>query len=61
MQDMQTHVRKLREEAAECAMIRHLATKPQKQELFGKLAEHLIVLASQIEGAMERDRIRRPA
>ena len=41
MQDMKAHLEKLRSDAAECALIRDLATDPQKRELFTRLAEHL--------------------
>lgn len=34
MQDMQAHLEKLRKDAAECALIRDLATDPRKRELF---------------------------
>jgi len=52
MQDMKTHLEKLRVDAAECALIRDLATDPQKRELFTRLAEHLSVLASEVEAAI---------
>lgn len=32
-------------------VIRDLATEPKKRELFAKLAEHLTVLASEVERA----------
>ncbi len=41
MQDMKAHLEKLRADAAECALIRDLATDPQKRALFTRLAEHL--------------------
>jgi hypothetical protein len=34
MQDMRAYLEKLRGDAAECALIRDLATDPQKRELF---------------------------
>lgn len=52
MQDMQAQAEKLRRDAAECAMIRDLATDPKKRELFDRLAAHLTVLASEVERAM---------
>jgi hypothetical protein len=52
MQDMRAHLEKLRADAAECALIRDLATDPQKRELFTRLAEHLSVLASEVEAAI---------
>jgi hypothetical protein len=52
MQDMTAHLEKLRADAAECALIRDLATDPQKRELFTRLAEHLSALASEVEAAI---------
>lgn len=52
MQDMKTHLEKLRADAAECALIRDLATDPQKRALFTRLAEHLSALASEVEAAI---------
>ncbi len=44
MKDMQAQLEKLRTDAAECALIRDLATEPKKRDLFARLAEHLTVL-----------------
>ena len=52
MQDMKTHLEKLRADAAECALIRDLATDSAKRELFTRLAEHLAILAGEVEAAM---------
>jgi hypothetical protein len=52
MQDMQAHLEKLRRDAAECALIRDLATEPVKRELFARLADHLNALAGEIEIAI---------
>ncbi len=41
MKDMQVHLEKLRADAAECALIRDLATEPTKRALFTRLAVHL--------------------
>ena len=41
MQDMKARLEKLRADAAECALIRDLATDPVKRELFARLAKHL--------------------
>jgi hypothetical protein len=49
MQDMKAQLEKLRTDAAECALIRDLATDPQKRALFTRLAEHLNRLASEVE------------
>lgn len=52
MEDMAAHLEKLRIDAEECALISKLAIDVQKRELFARLAEHLGVLASEIERAM---------
>jgi hypothetical protein len=52
MKDMKTQLENLRADAAECALIRDLATDPKKRELFTRLAEHLQVLASEVERAI---------
>jgi hypothetical protein len=52
MKDMKVHLEKLRADAAECALIRDLATDPQKRALFTRLAEHLATLASEVEAAI---------
>ncbi|MBR1124540.1 hypothetical protein JQ628_23655 [Bradyrhizobium lablabi] len=45
MKDYQAQVEKLRKDAAECAMIRDLATDKAKRDMFDRLASHLTVLA----------------
>ncbi len=52
MQDMKAHLEKLRSDAAECALIRDLATDPAKRELFTRLADHLNTLTGEIETAI---------
>ena len=52
MQDMLARLEKLRSDAAECELIRDLATDPKKRELFDRLAAHLSLLASEVERAM---------
>ena len=52
MQDMLAQLERLRRDAAECELIRNLATDPKKRELFDRLAAHLTVLASEVERAM---------
>jgi hypothetical protein len=49
MQDMLAQLEKLRRDAAECELIRNLATDPKKRELFDRLAAHLTQLASEVE------------
>jgi len=52
MKDMKAHLEKLRSDAAECALIRDLATDPQKRALFTRLADHLTALAGEVEAAI---------
>ena len=52
MQYMLAQLEKLRREAAECELIRDLATDLKKRNLFDRLAAHLTVLASEVERAM---------
>jgi hypothetical protein len=54
MEDMQAQLVKLREQAAEFDRIASKATDAAKQELFTRLAEHFIVLASEVEKAIEK-------
>jgi len=51
MKDYLARLEKLRNDAAECALIRDLATDRAKRELFDRLASHLTVLADQVEPA----------
>ena len=52
MQDYLTQLEKLRRDAADCALIRDLATDKAKREMFDRLAIHLTTLADQVEMAM---------
>jgi hypothetical protein len=52
VKDYQAQLEKLRRDAAECALIRDLATHPAKRELFDRLSTHLGALADQVEEAM---------
>ncbi|KRR18318.1 hypothetical protein [Bradyrhizobium retamae] len=52
MKDLQKHLKKLRTDAAECKLINDLATGLEKRELFARLADHLSVLASEVEHAI---------
>ena len=54
MRDYQTHLEKLRKQAAESELISSLATDPQKRELFAKHAAHLNILAAEVERAMTK-------
>lgn len=52
MKDYLARSEKLRKDAAECALIRDLATDAKKREMFDRLAAHLTSLADQVELAM---------
>ena len=52
MNDYVAEAQKLRKEAAECALIRDRATDQSKREMFDRVANHLTVLAIQIERAI---------
>ena len=52
MKDYQAHLEKLRNDAAECALVRDLATYKAKREMFDRLARHLGRLADEVERAM---------
>jgi hypothetical protein len=54
MEDMQAQLAKLREQAAEFERIAAKATDAAKQELFARLAQHFIVLASEVEKAIKK-------
>jgi hypothetical protein len=54
MKDMQAQLVKLREQAAEFERIASKATDAAKQELFARLAEHFIVLASEVDKAIAK-------
>lgn len=52
MQDMRVQLEKLRVDAEDCNLISKLATDVKKRELFARLAEHLMTLASEVERAI---------
>jgi hypothetical protein len=49
MKDVESQLDRMRRDAEECAMISRLAGSHKKKELFARLAEHLRVLASELE------------
>ena len=53
MKDYQASLEKLRRDAAEAALIRDLATDPNKQKMFSRLHEHLSRLADEVEAAIK--------
>jgi hypothetical protein len=52
MQDLEARLEKLRADAAECALISERATGTVKRQLFTRLAQHLSVLADEVERAI---------
>jgi hypothetical protein len=52
MKDMKGRLEKLRDDAADCAVIAGLAEAKEKRELFIRLAEHLKMLADEVERAI---------
>ena len=54
MKDYQASVEKLRKDAADCALIRDLATDQKKRDLYDRLAQHLNRLADEVERAMSK-------
>ena len=56
MQDMQTYLRKLEKDAVDCALISKRATDPEKEQLFGKLAENLALLTAELERVIELEK-----
>jgi hypothetical protein len=52
MKDYQSHLKTLRKQAAESALISALTIVPQKRELFANHAAHLNALAAEVEHAM---------
>jgi hypothetical protein len=52
MKDYKASLEKLRKDAAECALIRDLATDPAKREMFDRLRQHLNRLAGEVEMTM---------
>lgn len=52
MKDYRASLEKLRREAAECALIRDLATESAKREMFDRLHQHLNRLADEVDIAM---------
>ncbi|WP_354265774.1 hypothetical protein [Bradyrhizobium sp. I1.7.5] len=60
MEDMRQRLEKLRTDAAECALIRDLATDVEKCDLFPRLAEHLDALAGHVEQALQDKNLSSP-
>jgi hypothetical protein len=56
MLDMQAAFEKLQKDAVDCGLISQRATDAEKKELFGRIAQHLAMLASELESAIEAKR-----
>jgi hypothetical protein len=54
MKDYLASIDKLRKEAAEAALVRDLATDPVKRDMYGRMHDHLMTLANEVERAMSR-------
>ena len=52
MRDYEAHVEKLRRDAAECALVRDLATDKAKRAIFDRLTTQLNSLADEVEQEM---------
>jgi hypothetical protein len=52
MTDMEAHLEKLRDQAAECAILSGEAETKEKRELFATLHSHLTSLANQVARVM---------
>ena len=61
MKDYQAQLEKLRRDAADCGLIRDLATDKAKRELFDCLSSHLTVLEVWSPHIVFKDRDRRPS
>jgi hypothetical protein len=54
VKDYFASIEKLRKEAAEAALVRDLATDPVKRAMYGRIHDHLMTLANEVERAMSR-------
>ena len=54
MKDMQVHLEKLRTDAAECILISDKTDDPEKRQLFAMMAQHLTVLADEVQREIDR-------
>ena len=55
MHDKQAHLEKLRTQAAECELLRSLATDPLERDTFERLGRHFTRLANEVQDTIERD------
>jgi hypothetical protein len=56
MKDYQASLEKLRQDAAEAALIRDLATDSAKRAVYDRLHQHFVKLADEVEQAMNASR-----
>jgi hypothetical protein len=56
-----SELERLRLDAEDCVLISRLATDPNKQELFARLAKHLATLASEVERAIAENASKVPS
>jgi hypothetical protein len=61
MKDTEAQLERLRLDSEDCALISRLATDPNKQELFARLAKHLATLASEVERAIAENASKEPS
>ena len=53
MKDYRASLEKLRKDAADAALVRDLATDPDKREMYQRLQYHFTMLADEVERAMK--------
>jgi hypothetical protein len=56
MKDYFASIEKLRTDAADAALVRDLATDPVKRHMYGRIYDHLMRLADEVELAMSKSR-----
>lgn len=56
MKDYLASMEKLRTDAADAALVRDLATDPVKRHMYGRIYDHLMMLADEVEFAMSKSR-----
>jgi len=52
MKDYLASIEKLRKDAAECALIRDLASDKMKRETYDRLSQHFLQLADEVQRAL---------
>jgi len=54
LRDILVHLEKLQRDSAECQLISELTTDKTKRDLFAKIAQHLKILADEVEREIPR-------